>query len=755
MTEASPSPDNETIFDLLLKEEHGTQALYAALYYAALGLPVFPVKIVVDKTGKEQKTPCIKDWPNAASTDSAVVARWWTELAPGAMVGVVTGHRSGWGVIDVDCKNGGGGYDSLQRLADEIAPPASNARELAFGDIASHERLKPAGIAQTRSGGLHLWYRLGERSKVRGRNKIRGLPNLEFKATGHYVVAPPSEGYVWLRHLPAESEPGVASEEFLSTCPPIPPALLARLLEETGGDSDSPDDDGLKIVERGVGDRLLTEAVRTLMTTPEGSGNDTVYQVCCDLYPYVPLGELTKVQVDQAVAAGIRGWGADEGTIAGTMASAWRRTGERTVRFNTDTWPAAMNGATGRGLASLASLVSGAATSEPPRLTVVPPPDDDTTLTSDSVTADPPVSEDEMAAVRELIPADMRADTGIMGAITQGVATQRLNKVIRDVYQAIASGERAWLETDLGDVDMDPVPNVLITDRGVGLCYSAELNMIWGKRSAGKSWLTAEAVRQVVDAGLHAVILDYENGRPRIRNRLRQIGLSTEQISRYVHVFMTQTGGVPIKRLGFDPSEVGVVIIDSMTGALRAMDLDSLRGDDVETFNQRLVAPFKDAGACVIALDHVTQDDSKHDRPINSVHKLNMVQGTGYQVETVVPFAPEVPGWSWIRLWKDNGGGTDKVPGDNVARLCVSGSHDLVRVTVSTDTTSLAVMQDAAVDKVDEAVNKLNELDIPTDVGIKRAAELLRASGYSVGQNVVGEAQKRRRVDQEDDEDTA
>src|SRR6185312_1504173 len=90
------------------------------------------------------------------------------------------------------------------------------------------------------------------------------------------------------------------------------------------------------------------------------------------------------------------------------------------------------------------------------------------------------------------------------------------------------------------------------------------------------------------------------------------------------------------------------------------MDLDSLRGDDVETFNQRLVAPFREAGAAIIALDHVTQDGDKHDRPINSVHKLNMVQGSGYQIENVKPFAPGQPGWSWIRLWKDNGGRSEE-----------------------------------------------------------------------------------------------
>lgn len=341
-------PEDDTVFGQVLRQEEKDQARYAALYYASLGLPVFPVKIVVDSKGKEQKTPCIKDWPNQASTDSVVVSRWWTELAPGAMIGIVTGHRSGWGVIDVDCKNGAKGFDSLYTLADELAPLNSSARGIAFGDITPQDRLKPSGLVRTRSGGLHLWYRLGERSKVRGRMKIRGLPGIEFKASGNYVVSPPSAGYEWLRHLPAEREVGVASAEYLATAPVISETLLERLLD--GGDDGSDwmaDGDENKIVTRGRGAELLRDAVATLMTTPEGDGNNTVYRLSCDLYPYVALGELTKQEVDRAIWAGISRWGADENTIQGTMASAWKRTGERTLKFNDDVWPAATSSSNG------------------------------------------------------------------------------------------------------------------------------------------------------------------------------------------------------------------------------------------------------------------------------------------------------------------------------------------------------------------------------------------------------------------------
>lgn len=756
LTETPPSPDHQvpgdesnSIFDRLLREEAKNRAVYAALYYASLGLPVFPVKIVEDISGKERKTPCVKDWPNVATTDSVVITRWWSELAPGAMIGIVTGYRSGWGVLDVDCKNGGRGFESLTRLADEIAPLDNNAREIAFGTVSPEDRLKPAGLVRTRSGGLHLWYRLGERSKTRGRNKIRGLPGLEFKATGHYVVAPPSEGYEWIEHLPAEREPGLASSDYLATCPTIPENLLSRLLE--GGDDDPFDGDGdeLKIIAKGNGPDLLKAAVRTLMTTVEGEGNNTVYRICCDLYPYVALGELSKAEVDRAIWAGIRGWGADEGGISATMASAWKRTGERNLQFNTDAWPAALEPmSSGTSLATLASIASDVVEDEEerPELVVVPDaPDEavDETETSENLG----LNADE---IRAMIPSEMLTDPVAMKYIVEEVDRRRKSKVASEIFQAMTSAGRSWTEADLGDDDSDPFPDVLVMGSGQGLLYRGEMNMTWGLASAGKSWLAYLAIMQQVKLKMHAILLDYENGRRRIRSRLRMLGLSPEEIREYVHVYLGETGMVPVKRMPCALDQVGVVVTDSCTGALAAMDLDARSTGDIESFACRNVNPFTEAGAAVLILDHVTHDTDKHDRPINSVHKLNRVQGAGYQVESIVPFTPGESGWSWIRLWKDNSGGVEQIRGENVGRLVIDASDpERLVVMIDTDTTSLAVM--SQVNKVDDVrveklIAQLNEAGISPGLSVNRTREAMTAAGIRAGQDLVRLAMAQRKV---------
>ena len=135
--------------------------LEAALSYAAQDLPVFPCKL--------DKTPHIKDWPNAASTDAKQIREWWQRW-PDASIGMPTGYRSGRLVIDIDPRHGGD--KSLAVIEEE------------YGTL-------PATLeVQTGGGGRHFHFQL------RGldiRNSDSGIaPGVDVRAVGGFVVVPPS-----------------------------------------------------------------------------------------------------------------------------------------------------------------------------------------------------------------------------------------------------------------------------------------------------------------------------------------------------------------------------------------------------------------------------------------------------------------------------------------------------------------------------------------------------------------------------------
>ncbi|THJ19723.1 bifunctional DNA primase/polymerase, partial [Candidatus Frankia alpina] len=78
----------------------------AALYYAGLGWPVVPVAPPGAAVARPGKQPLVRDWPAAASTAVGQIQDWW-ERWPDANIGIVTGPRSGLGILDLDVDKGG------------------------------------------------------------------------------------------------------------------------------------------------------------------------------------------------------------------------------------------------------------------------------------------------------------------------------------------------------------------------------------------------------------------------------------------------------------------------------------------------------------------------------------------------------------------------------------------------------------------------------------------------------------------------
>lgn len=150
----------------------------AALYYASIGLHVFPLspgsKIPFKGTGG------CKD----ATTDLERIGAWWT-AEPSSNIGIATGFLVD--VIDID---GPPGVRSWIDIAEEL--PAIIGK-----------------VSTPRPGGNHLFVHA-----VAGRGNKAGIfPGIDYRGTGGYVVAAPSVitggenpgSYVWYSPLQVES----------------------------------------------------------------------------------------------------------------------------------------------------------------------------------------------------------------------------------------------------------------------------------------------------------------------------------------------------------------------------------------------------------------------------------------------------------------------------------------------------------------------------------------------------------------------
>jgi hypothetical protein len=145
-----------------------------ALYYVSLGWRVVPVwrpsngvctcreKERCQRPGKHPRTP--HGWKDA-TTDPKKIETWKWETAN---IGIATGRESGLLVLDIDPRNGG--LDSINELQAELG------------------KLPPGPRVKTGGGGWHVYLR---HPPVPVR-KTSGMPGIDIKGDGGFVVAPPS-----------------------------------------------------------------------------------------------------------------------------------------------------------------------------------------------------------------------------------------------------------------------------------------------------------------------------------------------------------------------------------------------------------------------------------------------------------------------------------------------------------------------------------------------------------------------------------
>lgn len=142
------------------------ELLEAALNYAKLGLAVFPLQ----ERGKE---PITHNGFENASTEERQIRLWW-KRNPNANIGIAMGQMSGGLVaidMDIDKEEGKDGYHTFTKWCAD-----------------NYLVLPDSWLSITGRGGYHLFYQ----TDMPVPSKIGWLEDVDIRANGGYVVAPPS-----------------------------------------------------------------------------------------------------------------------------------------------------------------------------------------------------------------------------------------------------------------------------------------------------------------------------------------------------------------------------------------------------------------------------------------------------------------------------------------------------------------------------------------------------------------------------------
>jgi hypothetical protein len=135
--------------------------LRSALTLARKGLHVFPCQ-------PRDKRPATTNGVKAATADLDMIRRWWQQ-DPQFNIAIATGKPSGIFVIDID------GIDAEGEL-----------RKLE----AQHGTALPPTIEIITARGRHAWFKMPNTTIRNSAGKL--APGLDIRATGGYVLAPPS-----------------------------------------------------------------------------------------------------------------------------------------------------------------------------------------------------------------------------------------------------------------------------------------------------------------------------------------------------------------------------------------------------------------------------------------------------------------------------------------------------------------------------------------------------------------------------------
>lgn len=155
--------------------------LSAALALAGSGWPVFACGA--------NKRPVVEHGFLDATTDPTIIRKMFAAKRA-ILIGVPTGPASGFDALDLDCRHGAADWE------------AANA-----------QRLPATRVHQTGSGGRHLLFQCDPRLR---NSAGRIAPGVNVRATGGYVIVPPSTGYTVINELLPEPWPGWLLEPGLA-----------------------------------------------------------------------------------------------------------------------------------------------------------------------------------------------------------------------------------------------------------------------------------------------------------------------------------------------------------------------------------------------------------------------------------------------------------------------------------------------------------------------------------------------------------
>jgi hypothetical protein len=249
-----------------------------------------------------------------------------------------------------------------------------------------------------------------------------------------------------------------------------------------------------------------------------------------------------------------------------------------------------------------------------------------------------------------------------MGLALRNAAVS-VERVTLDEFNAIPArplaelSAHSWRPVDLlAYAEAPPAPPTI-----GGLAYPGRRHVFSGEPETLKSWAALVLCVEQVRAGEVALYIDLEMGASMTLERLRQLGLSEDEI-RTGFVYLSPSEPMTGEDVLADVTRLvtfakpSLIVLDAFTGALELHGYDPVSGVAIEGFYRTVVGPLQAHGAAVVMLDHVAKNKETRGRfAIDSQRKIGGVDvHLGFKL--IHPFARGADGLAGITTHKDRPG---------------------------------------------------------------------------------------------------
>lgn len=203
-------------------------------------------------------------------------------------------------------------------------------------------------------------------------------------------------------------------------------------------------------------------------------------------------------------------------------------------------------------------------------------------------------------------------------------------------------------------------PAMLRRTDGQALLYTGKLHAFNAEPESGKSWLAMWACLEVIEAGGHALYVDFEDDAATAVERLLALGADPAQLLDRFHYMRpddpVNAAATLRVRAALRAWPVQLCVIDGVGEAMASSGWNEDKAADYFSFANALPRPVRRAGVAVILIDHLPKNrETRGDDARGSGAKRGVVDAA-LRLEVARPFGRGRDGMAKVIVAKDRHG---------------------------------------------------------------------------------------------------